>query len=75
MSKLKLFVWLLFMDWLNTKDMMTRRHWHFEGGPNCILCRLDRPETIYSSHVHLLWRAGISSRLSGTWQMGFLGDF
>jgi hypothetical protein len=42
---MKVFDWLSFMDRLNTKDMMLRRHWHVEGGPNRVLCSLDQSET------------------------------
>jgi hypothetical protein len=31
-SKCRVFAWLLIMDRLNTKDLMSRKHWHIEGG-------------------------------------------
>ena len=43
--KLKVFAWLLLMDRLNTRDMIIRRHWHLNSGPNCVLCNQDTLET------------------------------
>ena len=39
MPKFKVFCWLLINDRLNTKEMMLRKHWHIEDGPNCVLCQ------------------------------------
>lgn len=39
MPKLKVFCWLLFIDRLNTRDLMLRKHWHLETGPECVLCQ------------------------------------
>ena len=36
--KLKVFAWLLQRDRLNTKELMARKHWQVEGGPDCVLC-------------------------------------
>jgi hypothetical protein len=38
LPKLKVFIWLLFRDRLNTYDVMLRRHWHLESGSACVLC-------------------------------------
>ena len=35
--KTKVFAWLVIMDRLNTKDMLLRRHWHIQDGPECVL--------------------------------------
>ena len=51
MHKLKVFLWLMFYDRLNTKDLMIRKHWHIEGGPNCILCSLG----VLESRDHLFF--------------------
>jgi hypothetical protein len=45
LPKLKFFAWLLIMDRLNTKDLMSRKHWHIEGGVNCVLCTGNVGET------------------------------
>jgi hypothetical protein len=45
LPKLKVFVWLLFKDRLNTRDMMLRRQWHFISGPTCVLCQDQVLET------------------------------
>jgi hypothetical protein len=26
------------LDWLTTRDIMMRRHWHIDSGPECTLC-------------------------------------
>ena len=39
LPKLKVFCWLLINDRLNTKDMMLRKHWHVDGGSECVLCQ------------------------------------
>jgi hypothetical protein len=44
MPKFKAFEWLLLMDRLNTKNIMTRRNWQVEGG-NCVLCNIQQEET------------------------------
>jgi hypothetical protein len=46
LSKLKVFAWLLFLDRLNTRDIMQRKHWHLESGFNCELCRTNVLETV-----------------------------
>src|SRR3954465_8295521 len=36
--KIKVFAWLVIMHRINTKDMLQRRHWRIEDGPECVLC-------------------------------------
>jgi hypothetical protein len=45
MPKLKVFLWLLLIDRLNTQDIMQRKHWHIESGPDCSLCAEEILET------------------------------
>jgi hypothetical protein len=45
LPKLKVFVWMLIMDCLNTKDIMLRKQWHVEGGPNRVLRSVHILET------------------------------
>lgn len=45
LPKLRVFAWLLFLDRLNTKDLMQRKNWQIEGGPHCVLCNLSQLET------------------------------
>ena len=35
---IKMFAWLVIMDRVNTKDMIQRRHWRINDGPECVLC-------------------------------------
>jgi hypothetical protein len=51
LPKLKVFAWLLFMDRLNTRDLMQRKHWHLDSGYNCELCLTSSLET--SQHLFL----------------------
>ena len=45
LPKLRVFDWLLIKDRLNTKDIMLRKSWHLQEGPNCILCDSLQLET------------------------------
>jgi hypothetical protein len=45
LPKLKVFAWLLMMDRLNTKDLMIRKNWILEDGPQCVLCDSHSIET------------------------------
>jgi hypothetical protein len=31
-------MWLLMLDRLNTRDIMLRKNWHVDSGPDCLLC-------------------------------------
>ena len=56
--KLKVFVWLLIRDRLNTKDMIIRRQWNIEDGPYCVLCNSN----ILESRDHLFFDCGFARR-------------
>ena len=58
LPKLKVFVWLLMMDRLNTRDMMLRKHWQIDSGPECVLCTTGTLET----KDHLFFECGFASR-------------
>ena len=45
LPKLQVFLWLLFHDHLNNKNIMARKNWHLEDGPNCLLCEEGVNET------------------------------
>ena len=45
LPKLKVFLWLLVKDRLNTRDIMIRRHWRLDSGPSCVLCTAHSLET------------------------------
>lgn len=36
--KLKVFIWLLLMDRLNTKELLQRKHFNTQGGIMCVTC-------------------------------------
>lgn len=36
--KLKMFMWLLMMDRLNTREMLQRSHFTVHGEPECVMC-------------------------------------
>ena len=54
----QVFHWLLFMDRLNTTDMMVRRHWHVEGGKDCVMCSNGQLE----SRDHLFFSCPFAKR-------------
>jgi hypothetical protein len=45
LHKQKVFVWLLLVDRLNTRDMMDRRNWHLHSGVDCETCSGHERET------------------------------
>jgi hypothetical protein len=45
LPKLRVFAWLLFMNRLNTKELMLRKHWEINDGPSCVLCNAQTLET------------------------------
>ena len=44
--RIKFFGWLLFVDRLNTRNMLRRRHYHLDNGYNCVMCSLGIEEDI-----------------------------
>jgi hypothetical protein len=52
LPKLKVFTWLLFVDRLNTRDLMLRKHWHIYSGYNCAMCSQDTLETAQHLFFH-----------------------
>ena len=57
LPKLKVFLWLMYYDRLNTKDIMCRKQWILDDGPNCNLCNRGEPET----RDHLLFDCPFAS--------------
>src|SRR4051812_17787708 len=47
------------MDRLNTKDMIIRKHWNIEDGPECVLCPTQHLET----RDHLFFQCNSSIRI------------
>ena len=47
------------MDRINTKDMIPRRHWHIDDGPQCVLCRAHTLET----RDHLFFKCMFAHRV------------
>src|SRR3954465_14914446 len=50
---------VVIMDCINTKDMILRRHWHIQDGPECVLCRTQHLET----RDHLFFKCNFSVRV------------
>jgi hypothetical protein len=69
LPKLKVFSWLLMIDRLNTKDLMLRKHWHIESGPECVLCQ----QVIMEDRDHLFFECFFAvqcwHRLNIHWDM------
>jgi hypothetical protein len=45
LPKIKVFLWLLMLDRLNTRDLMDRKKWRIDSGLDCSLCHLSVRET------------------------------
>jgi hypothetical protein len=58
-NKLKVFNWLLFMDRLNTRNILKRKNFKIQDNDyNCVLCDLKREETAF----HLFFHCPFSKR-------------
>jgi hypothetical protein len=45
LPKIKVFLWLLMLDRLNTRDIMSRKNWSVDSGTDCSLCPTPSLET------------------------------
>jgi hypothetical protein len=65
--KLKVFVWLLLSDRLNTRNMLKRRHLNIGNNFSCALCNMGEEETL--EHLFFRYPFSIScwSSLNITW--------
>ena len=54
--KHKVFAWLMFMDRINTRDMLIRRHWNIGDDHSCLLC----PNNILEDRAHLIFHCPFS---------------
>jgi hypothetical protein len=45
LPKLKVFLWTLMIDRLNTRGIILRKHWNIETGPECSMCNASVLET------------------------------
>lgn len=57
MMKHKVFGWLMFMDRLNTRDLLCRRHFNIGEDHSCLLCPNEPLET----NKHLFFTCGFSA--------------
>jgi hypothetical protein len=56
-KKIKIFIWLLFRDRINSKNLLKRKNYNIEGGDyNCVLCNLNVEELSY----HLIFQCPFS---------------
>jgi hypothetical protein len=46
MPRIKFFAWLILVDRLNTKTMLTRRNIHVHNDDLCVMCETRKEETI-----------------------------
>jgi hypothetical protein len=58
MPKLKVFAWLLMLDHLNTRELMIRKNWHLDSGPECVL----RDEILIESRDHLYFDCSLAQQ-------------
>jgi hypothetical protein len=53
-NKLKIFIWLIFRDRINSRNLLKRKKYKIEGDDySCVLCNLDIEE--YTYHLLFLW--------------------
>lgn len=57
MMKHKVFMWLMFMDRVNTRDLLCRRHFNIGSDHSCLLCSSTPLET----NSHLFFECGFST--------------
>jgi hypothetical protein len=57
----------LMMDRLNTKDMMQRKQWKIDSGPECILCSSHMLETIHHLFLERLFAMSCWNMLDIQW--------
>ena len=67
---IKMFAWLVIMDRVNTKDMIQRRHWKINDGPECVLCLTRVLEDIN----HLFFQCNFSMRIWNYLQITWLNS-
>lgn len=53
--KIKVFLWLLLMDRLNTKELLQRKNYSTQGGIKCLVCNVTNTEDYihFFSHIRL----------------------
>ena len=74
-ARIKFFIWLLLVDRLNTKTMLTRRHIHVHEDNLCVLCDSDEEETIDHLFFTCPFATQCWNRLGFTWDNTLnLGD-
>jgi hypothetical protein len=65
--KLKVFVWLLLSDRLNTRNMLKRRHLNIGNNFSCALCNAGEEETLDHLFFHCPFSTYCWSSLNITW--------
>ena len=53
-SRLWFFAWLIFVDRLNTKNMLIRRHFNVQPNSSCVMCANMDEEDINTTRNHLI---------------------
>jgi hypothetical protein len=67
LSKHKFLFWLLLLDRLNTKDLMTRKSFYVETS-ECVLCQND----LYEDMIHIFFQCDFSQTF--WWKLGMEWD-
>lgn len=68
--KLKVFAWLILADRINTKNMLSRRHFNVGDNMDCVLCDSGSEETV----EHLFFTCPFSKKCWEDLQMTWLSD-
>ena len=65
--RLKFFAWLLFVDRLNTRNMLVRRHFHVQPNSFCVLCTTNTDEDLDHLFFNCPFAAACWQRLDFQW--------
>jgi hypothetical protein len=57
-KKLKIFVWLVFRDRINSRNLLRRKNFSIGGNYSCVLCSLELEELTY----HLIFQCSFAER-------------
>jgi hypothetical protein len=68
-KKIKIFIWLVFIDRINSRNLLRRKNYKIDGDDNsCVLCNLNIEELFY----HLIFQCPFSSECQN--YLGFRDD-
>jgi hypothetical protein len=67
LPKLKVFLWLVMMDRLNTQDIMLRKNWTIDGDTLCVMCNTQALETSHHLFFECPFAVNCWQKIQITW--------